>query len=130
MVPHQAKDGTLMLTTDFIIELFCRVDDQMPDMPKHSQAVLYPSEIVTIALLYVIKGGGSRAFYRWLKREQAHLFVELPSRTRLFRLFATHQDWHQRFLADPTLFGVADTYGIELIHPVREGRSPQQIGRK
>jgi hypothetical protein len=23
-----------------------------------------------------------------------------------------------------------DTYGIELIHPLREGRSPQQIGRK
>jgi hypothetical protein len=23
-----------------------------------------------------------------------------------------------------------DTYGIELIHPRREGRSPQQIGRK
>src|SRR6266566_4040618 len=23
-----------------------------------------------------------------------------------------------------------DTYGIELIHPMREGRSPQQIGRK
>jgi hypothetical protein len=25
---------------------------------------------------------------------------------------------------------VIDTYGIELIHPIREGRSPQQIGRK
>jgi hypothetical protein len=23
-----------------------------------------------------------------------------------------------------------DTYSIELIHPMREGRSPQQIGRK
>jgi hypothetical protein len=23
-----------------------------------------------------------------------------------------------------------DTYGIELIHPMREGRSPQHIGRK
>src|SRR5262249_25100833 len=26
--------------------------------------------------------------------------------------------------------GVIDTDGIELIHPMREGRSPQQIGRK
>jgi hypothetical protein len=25
---------------------------------------------------------------------------------------------------------VIDSYGIELIHPRREGRSPQQIGRK
>jgi hypothetical protein len=33
-------------------------------------------------------------------------------------------------LAAPTVLGVIDTYGIELIHPIREGRSPQQIGRK
>jgi len=28
------------------------------------------------------------------------------------------------------VLGVIDTYGIELLHPIREGRSPQQIGRK
>jgi hypothetical protein len=28
------------------------------------------------------------------------------------------------------VLGGIDTYGIELIHPMREGRSPQQIGRK
>jgi hypothetical protein len=33
-------------------------------------------------------------------------------------------------LAEPTILGAADTYGIELIHPMREGRSPRQIGRK
>ena len=58
------------------------------------------------------------------------LFPRLPERTRLFRLFVTHQDWTQVFLASPTVLGVIDTYGIELIHPMREGRSPQQIGRK
>lgn len=58
------------------------------------------------------------------------LFPRLPERTRLFRLFAAHRAWTGRFLADPTFFGVADTYGIELVHPVREGRSPRQIGRK
>ncbi len=42
----------------------------------------------------------------------------------------THQDWTQVFLAAPTVLGVIDTYGIEVIHPMREGRSPQQIGRK
>jgi hypothetical protein len=36
----------------------------------------------------------------------------------------THQDWTQAFLAAPTVLGVIDTYGIELIHPIREGRSP------
>jgi hypothetical protein len=58
------------------------------------------------------------------------LLPRLPERTRLFRLFKTHQDWTQVFLAAPTVLGVIDTYGIELIHPMRDGRSPQQIGRK
>src|SRR5262249_7409212 len=58
------------------------------------------------------------------------LFPRLPERTRLFRLLKTHQDWTRAFLAAPTVLGVIDTYGIELIHPIREGRSPQQIGRK
>lgn len=30
----------------------------------------------------------------------------------------------------PIIFGVADTYGIELIHPICEGRSPQQVRHK
>jgi hypothetical protein len=33
-------------------------------------------------------------------------------------------------LVTPTVLGVIGTYGIELIHPMREGRSPHQIGRK
>jgi hypothetical protein len=58
------------------------------------------------------------------------LFPRLPERTRLFRLGKTPQDWTQVFLAAPTVLGVIDPYGIEMIHPMREGRSPQQIGRK
>src|SRR5256884_4322575 len=77
-----------------------------------------------------VKGVGNRAFYRWLTHDYRPLFPRLPERTRLFRLFTTHQDWTQAFLAAPTVLGVIDTYGIELIHPMREGRSPQQIGRK
>lgn len=119
-----------MSTTDFITELFCRVDDQMHDVKQHSQAKLHPSEIATLAMLYTWRGGSELAFYRWLKRDCVGLFPNLPSRTRLFRLFKTHQDWAWRFMAKPTLFGVADTFGIELIKPIREGRSPRQIGRK
>ena len=33
-------------------------------------------------------------------------------------------------MEDPSLIGVIDTYGIELIHPRREGRSSEQIGKK
>ena len=119
-----------MSTVDFITDLFCNVDDTMPEAKKHSQASLYPSEVVTIAILFALKGVGNRAFYRWLKRDYLALFPNLPHRTRLFRLFNTHREWTRRFMADPTLIGLMDTYGIELIHPRREGRSPQQIGKK
>jgi hypothetical protein len=115
---------------DFITELFCRIDDAMQGVKKHSQANLYPSEIVTLGLVFAIKGLGDRPFYRWIKRNYLDLFPQLPDRTRLFRLFAVHQDWTDRFLADPTILGVADSYGIELIHPMREGRSEKQIGKK
>src|SRR5256712_11330578 len=80
--------------------------------------------------LHALKGVGNRPFYRWLTGDYRTLFPRLPERTRLFRLFTTHQDWTQAFLAAPTVLGVIDTYGIELIHPMREGRSLQQIGRK
>jgi hypothetical protein len=119
-----------MTTVDFIIALFCQVDDHLADIPKHPEAHLCPSEVVTLGLLHALKGVGNRAFYRWLTRDCRALFPRLPERTRLFRLFRTHQDWTQVFLAAPTVLGVIDTYGIELIHPMREGRSPQQIGRK
>src|SRR5260370_14710969 len=117
-------------TIECITALFCQVDDQLAGLPKHPEAHLWPSEVVTLGLLHAFKGGGNRAFYRWLTRDYRALFPRLPERTRLFRLLKTHQDWTQTFLAAPTVLGVIDTYGIELIHPRREGRSPQQIGRK
>jgi hypothetical protein len=119
-----------MTTVDFITALFYQVDEQLRALPKHPEAPLWPSEVVTLGLLHALKGGGNRAFYRWLTRDYRPLFPRLPERTRLFRLLKTHQDWTQVFLAAPTVLGVIDTYGIELIHPIREGRSPQQIGRK
>ncbi len=119
-----------MTSEEFIIDLFWRVDTEMHDVPKHPQAKLYPSELVTLAVLFALKGVGPRAFYRWLVRDYRPLFPKLPHRTRLFRLFATHRAWADAFLAGPTVLGVADSYGIELLHPMREGRSAQQIGRK
>jgi hypothetical protein len=130
VVIRPQQGARLMTTLDFIIELFCRIDDVMRDVPKHRQAKLYPSEIVTLGILFALKGVGDRAFYRWLKRDWKALFPNLPHRTRLFRLFKGHQAWTDRFLAEPSLLGVADTYGIELVHPMREGRSSQQIGKK
>lgn len=119
-----------MSTDEFIINLFCEVDEIVADQPKHPQAKLYPSEIVTLALLFALKGVGPRAFYRWLHNNYGAWFPGLPHRTRLFRLFATHHGWAEYFLAQPTLLGVADSYGIELRHPWREDRADQQIGGK
>ena len=102
-------------TIDLITDLFCRVDDRMRDIPKHPEAHLWPSEVVTLGLLHALKGVGNRPFYRWLTRDYRPLFPRLPERTRLLRLLKTHQDWTQAFLAAPTVLGVIDTYGIELV---------------
>ena len=119
-----------MTTVDLITELFCKVDDQIGHHAKHRQANLHPSEVVTLALLYALTGKGNRSFWRWLTRDYGPLFPNLPSRTRLFRLFNSHDHWIGEFMASPSLLGVIDSYGIELLHPRREGRSEQQIGKK
>ncbi len=58
-----------MTTRDFIIELFYRIDEQLKNVEKHPQAKLYPSEVVTIAFLFCLKGvGESRFLFRlWTK---------------------------------------------------------------
>jgi hypothetical protein len=66
-----------MTTQDFIIALFCAVAQDMLDVPKNPDAKLYPSEVVTLALLFAIKGGGTRAFYRWLTRHYVALFPQV-----------------------------------------------------
>jgi hypothetical protein len=117
-----------MTQEDFITELFCRVDDEMKEVPQHRQAALWPSEVVTLGLLFALKGVGERAFYRWISRNHRALFPRLPERTRFFRRLKTHWQWTLRFLIQPSLLGVVDSYGIELIHPIRRGRSSRQLG--
>jgi hypothetical protein len=119
-----------MTTEDIIIAIFCCVDEQMPNLPKHPQARLYPSELVTVGLLFALKGGHFRAFDRWVRRDYAELFGGLPERTRLQRLLVAHQDWCRAFLAAPSFFTVIDSYPIELLFPYRAGRSVQQVGKK
>jgi hypothetical protein len=128
-----AQTYDLLPTEDLIISLFCRVDDVLTERGlsrKHVQAKLAPSEVVTLALLCALTGKGPRPFYRWLLRDWRGLFPGLPDRTRLFRLFNSHRHLTDAFLAEPSMIGVIDTYGIELIHPRRQGRSQAQIGKK
>jgi hypothetical protein len=119
-----------MTTVDIIIGLFCRVDDALGAVPQDPQAKLHLSEIVTLGMVFALKGERNRRFYRWLSQNYRHLFPQLPERTRLFRLFAIYREETDRFLAEPSLLGVVDSFGIELVHPYREGRSLHQLGRK
>jgi hypothetical protein len=119
-----------MTTEMIIIGIFCIVDDQMKGISKHEQSKLYPSELVTIGILFALKGGHFAAFYRWLKRDYDDLFAGLPERTRLQRSLAVHQDWCDRLLVEPSVVTVGDSYPIELLFPIRQGRSKQQIGKK
>ena len=119
-----------MNIADFIIELYCQIDDTLPDFPQHPQARLSLSEVVAIGVLYAMKNVSRRAFYSWLKDNYGHFFPKLPERSRLFRRLETQAGWTGCFLAQPTILGVADSYGIELGHPVRAGRNLHQVGKK
>jgi hypothetical protein len=120
---QQQERSFFMTTEEIMIQMFCYVDDEIGPMPKHPQSRLYPSEVVTIGILFALKGGHFRAFYRWLSRDYGALFAGLPERTRVPRLLQAHQDWCQGLLAAPSFFTVIDSYPIELLFPIRAGRS-------
>lgn len=115
-----------MTHEEFIRNLFCRVDDRMINETEHRRAKLSKSELVTIGLLFALKGASQHAFYQWLSQNFSCLFPRLPERTRLFRRLKTHRRLTDRFLAEPTVLGVADSFGIELCHPIRERRAPKK----
>jgi hypothetical protein len=119
-----------MTTQDFMIILFCTVDQEMLHISKRPNATLYPSAVVPLALLYALKGGGTRAFYRWLRRDSQALCPQVPERTRLCRLCTTPSAWTAHLLAAPMVLGVADTYDMEFIPPMRTGWSPAQMGKQ
>jgi hypothetical protein len=58
-----------MTTQDFLLALFYVVDQEMLGVPKRPDATHSPSAVVTLALLCAIKGGGRRAFSRWVTRD-------------------------------------------------------------
>jgi len=46
-----------MTTEDIILYIFYLVATSLPAIPRHAQAKLYPSELVTIGILFALKGG-------------------------------------------------------------------------
>ena len=103
-----------MTTVDLITALFYEVDEQLRTIPKHPEAHLWPSEVVTLGLLHARKGGGNRAFYRWLTRDYRALFPQLPERTRLLRLFRTHQGETEACLDSPCPTATADHHAAAM----------------
>ncbi len=96
-----------MTTEEFIIAVFCRIDDRMPKTQTQTPTGQTVSESIG-------DNWGTVCTQRWL----------FPSVLSL-----VERD-HDGFLAQPSFFTVIDSYGIELIHPIREGRSEQQVGKK
>src|SRR5215475_11083989 len=71
-------EESMTTTIELITALFYEVDEQMGTIPKHPEAHLWPSEVVTLGLLHALKGVGNRAFYRWLTRDYRPLFLCFP----------------------------------------------------
>ena len=95
-----------MNIADFITELYCKIDDALPEVPRHPQAILAISELVTIGVLYAMKNVKQRPFYHWLKDNYGHLFPRLPKRSRLFRRLQAQQDWTGTFCATHPSWGL------------------------
>jgi hypothetical protein len=62
----------------------------------------------------------------------ARAFSRFAGENQILRRLKTHRKLTEKFLAEPTLFGVIDSYGIELCHPIRENHQPhrKRIGDK
>jgi hypothetical protein len=119
-----------MTTPAFMIALFYTVDQERLEGPQRPEAKRSPSAVVPWAWRLAITGGGLRAFSRWWTRDSLPLCPPVPERTRWARLFTTPTAWTARLMAAPTVLGVADRDGMALMHPLRDGRRPAQLGTK
>lgn len=116
---------------DIATVLYCNIDDELA-CEEHEQAKLCVSELVTIGVLFALKGGSFRRFYKWLQGNLGGCFPCLPERSRLQRRIIQYQQLVKEFLAQPSFFCVADSYGVELRHPIREFQQPKtsRVGGK
>ena len=117
-----------MTTEDSIIHIFCCVDEQMREVKKVPQAKLYPSEVATIGNCLRLKVVTFERFTAGSNAIFSHCLgvcpIELcccvncvPSSMRPTGCW-------------PSLLNVIDSFPIELLFPIREGRSKRQLGTK
>lgn len=122
---------TMLLDDDIILYLFLAITDGLEEKDKkHSQGKLYLSEVILCGILFVLHGKSFRQFHSWLLKK--NLFPQLPERSRLQRLVNHYDYLCEAFLGSKTFFGILDSFGIEIIHPIREGRSEesQMVSKK
>ena len=114
----------MLLDDDIILHLFFAIAEGLKDKDrKHSQGKLYLSEVVLCGILFVLHGRSFRQFHTWLVKR--NLFQNLPERSRLNRLVNHYEYLCTGFLASKTFYGILDSFGVEVIHPIREGRSEE-----
>lgn len=120
----------MLLEDDIILYLLSSIVETLGTQDKkHPLGKLYRSEIILCGVLFALKGGSFRRFHPWfLKRK----LLNLPERSRLTRLIIKNRHHCHQFLSSETFFNVIDSFGIEVIHPMREGRSAQshRVSRK
>jgi len=108
---------------DIIIYLLTAIAQTLGEKDRrHPLGKLYLSEILLCGVLFALKGGSFRQFHPWLQRRK---MLNLPERSRLCRLLIKYHKYCNQFLSTETFFNIIDSFGVEIIHPVREGRSTQ-----
>lgn len=114
----------MLLDDDIILMLWYAIEECLGEKnSKHYQAKLSLSEIVLCGVLFVLLGRSFRRFHKWLIKRQ--IFLTLPERSRLQRLVNHYSYLCEDFLGSKTFYGILDSFGIETIHPIREGRSEE-----
>jgi hypothetical protein len=119
-----------MTTEEMILHIFGSVDDEIGPVEKVAPADWYPSEGVTIGIWFALKGGHVRAFCGGLKPDYDAWFGGLPDRSTLQRPLRAQQDPADTRLGDASWLNGIDSFPIELLFPLREGRSKRQLGKQ
>jgi hypothetical protein len=104
----------------------------MHTFPKRPRTQLWPSEVATLGVLHALEEGKQPPRLPLANAGLEPPFADLPERNRLFRLVPAVPDPP---VVDSSVYRSADparrehSHSIEVIYPIREGRSPAQIGR-
>lgn len=120
----------MLLEDDIILHLLSAIIEALGRKDKkHPLGKLHLSEIILCGVLFALKGGSFRRFHPWLLQRN---LLNLPERSRLTRLLIRNRNLCNKFLSSETFFNVIDSFGVEVIHPAREGRSTQsqQVSQK